>query len=160
TTAWPCCGRWPTASRRWRRWSSCRRAEPADHARHRKARPPAGFCFGAPSVDVAAVAARFREPLQRFLAQCFDEDRVHAGRHAFQAAADVDGGALLHPGAHLGRAFAQAVLHMAAGAAVTRPDAVQAFELAGRLPGFEFLAVESVHGGIALAEEQPVAVVA
>src|SRR5690606_38135084 len=144
----------------WRRWNSCRPAEPEAHASDRKARPPAGLCLGARSVDVAAVAAFFREALQRVLAQRVDQGRVYAGGHAFQAAADVDGGALLHPGPHPGRAFAQAVLHVAAGAAVARPDTVQALELAGRVPGLEFPAVEGVHGGIALAEDQPVAVVA
>src|SRR3546814_8624972 len=55
------------------------------------------------SVHVAAVTSVRRHRLDQPAAQDPLQRGVHAGRHAAQAAADVDRGALRHPLAHLRR---------------------------------------------------------
>src|SRR5690606_10604673 len=64
------------------------------------------------------------------------------------------------PGTQLAGALTQAVLDVAGGPAIARPDAVEPLDPALPEPPVQFFAVEVVVGGVAFAEQQPVAAMA
>src|SRR5690606_11998357 len=180
-TSWPTRSRAPCAipppPRSWRirahsRWAtrppnSASRSRPKKTAGARSSPRPASSCSRrprggrpGPSVHVAPVAVGPAQAGQAFFAQYRGQRLVHALRHALQAAAYVDIGAGPYPRGHVGRGIGKRMLHVAPCRRIAREHGVQALQPALREPSLDLGAVEPVMLGLALAEHEPVAVMA